>query len=223
MSSAWGAAGPLKSRLRSSISSPWSASPCPPFSRPGPDATSCLKPSLIPLQEELSFLSPHYLTPLPPASQIVTYFVCLFHEAADNLSTMSPAPSPCSMSPGAWDRASSVKMSLSHWRDPQYLSPYQGRYFLVRDVAEKTDVLGTQQSCGAPNFRQVRGGAPVFGMGQPSLLGFRRVLQKLQKDGHRVSMTTVQAGAKPPKSGQRGFWEGLLQSLWRDRAIWWGG
>uniref|UniRef100_A0A8D0NE04 Paladin n=1 Tax=Sus scrofa TaxID=9823 RepID=A0A8D0NE04_PIG len=62
----------------------------------------------------------------------------------------------------------------------------QGRYFLVRDVAEKTDVLGTQQSCGAPNFRQVRGGAPVFGMGQPSLLGFRRVLQKLQKDGHRA-------------------------------------
>ncbi|XP_066881552.1 paladin isoform X2 [Kogia breviceps] len=61
----------------------------------------------------------------------------------------------------------------------------QGRYFLVRDVAEKMDVLGTLQSCGAPNFRQVRGGLAVFGMGQPSLSGFRRVLQKLQKDGHR--------------------------------------
>ncbi|XP_007167791.2 paladin isoform X2 [Balaenoptera acutorostrata] len=61
----------------------------------------------------------------------------------------------------------------------------QGRYFLVRDVAEKMDVLGTLQSCGAPNFRQVRGGLTVFGMGQPSLSGFRRVLQKLQKDGHR--------------------------------------
>uniref|UniRef100_A0A8C0I395 Phosphatase domain containing paladin 1 n=1 Tax=Balaenoptera musculus TaxID=9771 RepID=A0A8C0I395_BALMU len=61
----------------------------------------------------------------------------------------------------------------------------QGRYFLVRDVAEKMDVLGTLQSCGAPNFRQVRGGFTVFGMGQPSLSGFRRVLQKLQKDGHR--------------------------------------
>ncbi|XP_059756092.1 paladin isoform X3 [Balaenoptera ricei] len=47
------------------------------------------------------------------------------------------------------------------------------------------DVLGTLQSCGAPNFRQVRGGLTVFGMGQPSLSGFRRVLQKLQKDGHR--------------------------------------
>ncbi|KAM9702026.1 paladin isoform 2-T10 [Dama dama] len=61
----------------------------------------------------------------------------------------------------------------------------QGRYFLVRDVTEKTDVLGTLQSCGAPNFRQVRGGLAVFGMGQPSLSGFRQVLQKLQKDGHR--------------------------------------
>ncbi|XP_047681840.1 paladin isoform X3 [Prionailurus viverrinus] len=47
------------------------------------------------------------------------------------------------------------------------------------------DVLGTVQSCGAPNFRQVRGGLTVFGMGQPTLSGFRRVLQKLQEDGHR--------------------------------------
>ncbi|XP_057593581.1 paladin isoform X2 [Hippopotamus amphibius kiboko] len=61
----------------------------------------------------------------------------------------------------------------------------QGRYFLVQDVAEKMDVLGTLQSCGAPNFRQVRSGLAVFGMGQPSLSGFRGVLQKLQKDGHR--------------------------------------
>ncbi|XP_008056044.1 paladin [Carlito syrichta] len=61
----------------------------------------------------------------------------------------------------------------------------QGRYFLVRDVTEKMDVLGTMGSCGVPNFRQVQGGLAVFGMGQPSLLGFRQVLQKLQKDGHR--------------------------------------
>ncbi|KAL0616927.1 Paladin, partial [Plecturocebus cupreus] len=61
----------------------------------------------------------------------------------------------------------------------------QGRYFLVRDVTEKMDVLGTVGSCGAPNFRQVQGELTVFGMGQPSLSGFRRVLQKLQKDGHR--------------------------------------
>lgn len=75
--------------------------------------------------------------------------------------------------------------------------PRQGRCFLVRDVTEKTDVLGTLQSCGAPNFRQVRGGLAVFGMGQPSLSGFRQVLQKLQKDGHRVSMAISQAGTSP--------------------------
>ncbi|XP_006837528.1 PREDICTED: paladin [Chrysochloris asiatica] len=61
----------------------------------------------------------------------------------------------------------------------------QGRYFMVQDVAKKKDVLGTVGNWGAPNFRQVRGGLPVFGMGQPSLLGFRQVLQTLQKDGHR--------------------------------------
>ncbi|XP_023365374.1 paladin [Otolemur garnettii] len=61
----------------------------------------------------------------------------------------------------------------------------QGCYFLVRDVTEKTDVLGTVGSCGAPNFRQAQGGLAVFGMGQPSLLGFKKVLQKLQKDGHK--------------------------------------
>ncbi|KAF6110531.1 phosphatase domain containing paladin 1 [Phyllostomus discolor] len=61
----------------------------------------------------------------------------------------------------------------------------QGRYFLVRDVAEKMDLLGTLRSCGAPNFRQARGGLAVFGMGQPSLSGFRQALQKLQKDGHK--------------------------------------
>lgn len=58
---------------------------------------------------------------------------------------------------------------------------------MVRDITEKMDILGTLKSCGAPNFRQVRGGLPVFGMGQPSLLGFRRVLQKLQTDGLKVS------------------------------------
>ncbi|KAM6182282.1 paladin [Erethizon dorsatum] len=61
----------------------------------------------------------------------------------------------------------------------------QGRYFLVRDVTEKMDVLGTSGSCGVLNFRQARGGLAVFGMGQPSLSGFKQVLQKLQKDGHK--------------------------------------
>ncbi|XP_072484794.1 paladin isoform X2 [Notamacropus eugenii] len=61
----------------------------------------------------------------------------------------------------------------------------QGRYFMVRDVSGKMDTLNTMGSCGAPNFRQARGGHAVFGMGQPSLAGFKRVLQKLQSDGHK--------------------------------------
>ncbi|NXD14668.1 PALD protein, partial [Nothocercus nigrocapillus] len=61
----------------------------------------------------------------------------------------------------------------------------QGKYFLVRDVYGKLDVLNTTGSCGAPNFRQAKGGHAVFGMGQPSLNGFRQVLQKIQKEGHK--------------------------------------
>ncbi|XP_078247497.1 paladin isoform X2 [Pogona vitticeps] len=61
----------------------------------------------------------------------------------------------------------------------------QGKYFMVRDVYSKLDVLNTSMSCGAPNFRQAKGGYSVFGMGQPSLLGFKQVLQKLQNDGHK--------------------------------------
>ncbi|NXD44254.1 PALD protein, partial [Copsychus sechellarum] len=61
----------------------------------------------------------------------------------------------------------------------------QGKYFMVRDVYGKLDVLNTTGSCGAPNFRQAKGGFPVFGMGQPSLNGFKLVLQKLQREGHK--------------------------------------
>nr|XP_033796342.1 paladin isoform X2 [Geotrypetes seraphini] len=61
----------------------------------------------------------------------------------------------------------------------------QGKYFMVRDVYSKLDVLNTTGSCGAPNFRQAKGGHPVFGMGQPSLAGFQQVLQKLQSEGHK--------------------------------------
>ncbi|XP_053306637.1 paladin isoform X2 [Spea bombifrons] len=61
----------------------------------------------------------------------------------------------------------------------------QGKYFMVRDVYSKLDVLNTTSSCGAPNFRQAKGGYEVYGMGQPSLNGFKQVLQKLQNDGHK--------------------------------------
>nr|XP_061807927.1 paladin-like isoform X2 [Nerophis lumbriciformis] len=60
----------------------------------------------------------------------------------------------------------------------------QGEYFMVQDVYSKADVLSTTNSVGAPNFRQVKGSYPLFGMGQPSMNGFKRVLQKLQAQGH---------------------------------------
>ncbi|XP_064170410.1 paladin isoform X1 [Anguilla rostrata] len=61
----------------------------------------------------------------------------------------------------------------------------QGTYFMVQDVYGKADVLNTTGSYGAPNFRQARGGYPLFGMGQPSLAGFKQVLQRLQGEGHQ--------------------------------------
>ncbi|KAM3592463.1 uncharacterized protein V6R79_019364 [Siganus canaliculatus] len=60
----------------------------------------------------------------------------------------------------------------------------QGEYFMVQDVYSKADVLNTTSSYGAPNFRQVKGSYPLYGMGQPSLNGFKQVLQRLQAQGH---------------------------------------
>nr|XP_004561300.3 paladin isoform X2 [Maylandia zebra] len=59
----------------------------------------------------------------------------------------------------------------------------QGEYFMVQDVYSKADVLNTTGSYGAPNFRQVKGSYPLYGMGQPSLTGFKQVLQRLQAQG----------------------------------------
>lgn len=63
----------------------------------------------------------------------------------------------------------------------------QGEYFMVQDVYSKADVLNTTASYGAPNFRQVKGSYPLYGMGQPSLNGFKQVLQRLQAQGHEVT------------------------------------
>ncbi|KAJ8406780.1 hypothetical protein AAFF_G00296960 [Aldrovandia affinis] len=60
----------------------------------------------------------------------------------------------------------------------------QGTYFMVQDVYSKADVLNTTGSYGAPNFRQAKGNYPLFGMGQPSLGGFKQVLHRLQGEGH---------------------------------------
>lgn len=58
---------------------------------------------------------------------------------------------------------------------------------MVQDVYNRADVLNTTKSHGAPNFRKVQGNYPLFGMGQPSLNGFKQVLQRLQIDGCEVS------------------------------------
>ncbi|XP_063749649.1 paladin isoform X1 [Eleginops maclovinus] len=60
----------------------------------------------------------------------------------------------------------------------------QGEYFMVQDVYSKADVLNTTGSYGAPNFRQVKGSYPLYGMGQPSVNGFKQVLQRLQAQGN---------------------------------------
>lgn len=62
---------------------------------------------------------------------------------------------------------------------------------MVQDVFSKADVLNTTGSHGAPNFRQVKGSYPLYGMGQPSLNGFKQVLQKLQAQGHEVCLTPL--------------------------------
>lgn len=62
----------------------------------------------------------------------------------------------------------------------------KGEFFMVQDVYNGADVLNTTKSCGAPNFRKVKGNYPLFGMGQPSLRGFKQVLQRLQNDKYEV-------------------------------------
>ena len=84
---------------------PYSASPCSASSSPGSGAASGLKPSLILLQEELSSLFPHCMTP-PRHHKYSLYFS---HESVDNLRIMFPTPSPCAPSSGAWDRALSIE------------------------------------------------------------------------------------------------------------------
>uniref|UniRef100_A0A8K9WRV1 Paladin n=1 Tax=Oncorhynchus mykiss TaxID=8022 RepID=A0A8K9WRV1_ONCMY len=67
----------------------------------------------------------------------------------------------------------------------------QGEFFMVQDVYSKADVLNTTGSYGAPNYRQVKGSYPLYGMGQPSLNGFKQVLQRLQSQGHEVMFFCV--------------------------------
>ncbi|KAL6487175.1 hypothetical protein MHYP_G00038010 [Metynnis hypsauchen] len=59
-----------------------------------------------------------------------------------------------------------------------------GEFFMVQDVSSRADVLNTTGSYGAPNFRKAKGSYPLYGMGQPSLNGFKQVLQKLESEAY---------------------------------------
>jgi hypothetical protein len=61
----------------------------------------------------------------------------------------------------------------------------KGKYFLVKDVNEKMDKLGTIGQYMTPNMRQCRGGFPVYGMGQPSKDGLDTVLSTLKDEKHK--------------------------------------
>lgn len=78
---------------------------------------------------------------------------------------------------------------------------------MVLDTFSKADVLNTTSSCGAPNFRQIRSGHPVFGMGQPSMNGFKQVLHKLQSQGHKASLhSIVLCCVRFPPGGSMMYW-----------------
>ncbi|XP_078252897.1 paladin-like [Rhinoraja longicauda] len=61
----------------------------------------------------------------------------------------------------------------------------QGKYFMINDLGDKMDILLTLNKYGAPNFRQVQLGYPVYGMGQATMNGFHMVLQKLKEEGNQ--------------------------------------
>ncbi|XP_066535008.1 phosphatase domain containing paladin 1b [Hoplias malabaricus] len=60
----------------------------------------------------------------------------------------------------------------------------QGEFFMVQDVSSRADVLNTAGNYGAPNFRKAKGSYPLYGMGQPSLNGFKQVLQWLESEAY---------------------------------------
>uniref|UniRef100_A0A8C2K4U0 Phosphatase domain containing paladin 1a n=1 Tax=Cyprinus carpio TaxID=7962 RepID=A0A8C2K4U0_CYPCA len=77
------------------------------------------------------------------------------------------------------------KVGIRRLADNFIKAGVNGSYFMVQDVFSKADVLSTSGSYGAPNFRQSKGSFPLYGMGQPSLNGFKQVLQRLQGQGHQ--------------------------------------
>ena len=63
---------------------------------------------------------------------------------------------------------------------------FQNRYFLVKDVSEEVDRLGTLEKYNAPNLREYKGGLPVYSMGQPTRDGLTDFMDTLQSEGFQV-------------------------------------
>ena len=63
----------------------------------------------------------------------------------------------------------------------------QGKYFLVRDASEKSDIKKTYAQYKAPNFHQAGKGLPVYGAGQPTEKGLIYLMDHLIDEGHTVS------------------------------------
>ena len=67
---------------------------------------------------------------------------------------------------------------------------YQNKYFLVRDVTESTDQLGTLPKYNCPNLRKCKGNfpVPIYGMGQPTRDGLTTMMDLLTEEGYSVSI-----------------------------------
>jgi len=66
------------------------------------------------------------------------------------------------------------------------VSGWQGQYFLVRDVNEDDDKLGTLSQYLAPNVSEASDGFPVYGLGQPTLNGITDFVEGLKDRGNQV-------------------------------------
>ncbi|XP_071829664.1 paladin-like isoform X2 [Apostichopus japonicus] len=79
----------------------------------------------------------------------------------------------------------------------------QEKYFMVADHFKGLDELKTLESHGAPNFRKLEG-FPVYGMGQPSVEGLRRVMEHLYDKCDQQEVCVINIRAEPVLFVQRG-------------------
>lgn len=72
------------------------------------------------------------------------------------------------------------KLSIS-----EFLFLFQGKYFLVKDIPQKTD--RKYEFYRAPNFRKACPNLPVWACGQPTERGLSTILDSLSNEGFTVS------------------------------------